>query len=339
VLISGNDFTHHHRITTVKAVALTNSPYQTHHNIFQAPSQPNDTMIEEDYSWLDPVLRPQALINMEAVSDVKITSSYPDPTSMLQTVVDMEPANEVKKTFSYPDPVLITQAPVNMESASEVNEVKVPVPDYSQVVDLSKLSEMWVVSQDPSMSASLTLTHPQAWQNPDLNIVGAMNGCQSKFDETTFWDRDNKNGYHCHQILDPQACSVARLNSINNITANNKMYADMLDYQAEQQKAFDALYAYNSTKFSKETIHGKYRQKAAQRGAANRRAGVKRHEEMVMGIVEELVALRDYRNVLDGRYKQRFDRLAKEVVAVAKVKMTAEMNAKLAYGAGPGVQG
>jgi epoxyqueuosine reductase QueG len=60
---------------------------------------------------------------------------------------------------------------------------------------------------------------------------------------------------------------------------------------------------------------------------------------MVMGIVEELVALRDYRNVLDGRYKQRFDRLAKEIVAVAKVKMTAEMNAKLAYGAGPGVQG
>jgi hypothetical protein len=166
-----------------------------------------------------------------------------------------------------------------------------------------------------------------------------MNACQAKFDGTTFWDRDNKNGYHCHQILDPQACYAARMNSINNITANNKMFATMDDFKAEQQKALDTLFAYNSTKFSKETINGNYRQKAAQRGAANRRTNAKRHEEMVMGIVEELVALRDYRNVPDGRYKQRFDRLAKEVVAVAKVKMTAEMNAKLAYGAGPGVQG
>jgi hypothetical protein len=169
-----------------------------------------------------------------------------------------------------------------------------------------------------------------------LNLLGAMNGCQAKFDGTTFWDRDNKNGYHCHQILDHQACYAA---SINNITANNKMFANTDDFKAEQQKALDTLFAYNSTKFSKETINGNYRQKAAQRGAANRRTNAKRHEEMVMGIVEELVALRDYRNVPDGRYKQRFDRLAKEVVAVAKVKMTAEMNAKLAYGAGPGVQG
>jgi hypothetical protein len=126
-------------------------------------------MIEEDYSWLDPVLRPQALINMEAVSDVKITSSYPDPTSMLQTVVDMEPANEVKTAFSYPDPALMPQASVDMESVSEVNEGKVPAPDYSQVLDPVKLSEMWAVSQTLSMSASESQTNvPPGLAEPRL---------------------------------------------------------------------------------------------------------------------------------------------------------------------------
>jgi hypothetical protein len=167
-----------------------------------------------------------------------------------------------------------------------------------------------------------------------------MNGVQSHFDDTTFWDRDNKNGYQNFQINDTQACMIARQNSINGITNNNKMYAGSDDFYEEQQKAFDKLYAYNSTKYSKETIHGAYRQKAAKRGAANRKANnVKRQEEMVVGIVEELIALRDYRGVLDDKYKQRFDRLAKEVMAVTKVRETPEITAKLAYGTTRGVQG
>jgi hypothetical protein len=111
-------------------------------------------MTAEDWSWLDPALRPQAPVNMEAASEVKTTSSYPDPASIPQTVVDMKPANEVKTAFSYPDPALMPQVSVNMESASEVNEGKVPAPDYSQVLDPVKLSEMWTVSQKLSMSAS-----------------------------------------------------------------------------------------------------------------------------------------------------------------------------------------
>lgn len=163
-----------------------------------------------------------------------------------------------------------------------------------------------------------------------------MNACQSHFDETTFWDRDNRSGYHNYQINDPQACYVARQNSINNITANNKMYTGMDDFYAEQQKAYDKLHAYNSTKYSRETIQGTNRQKAARGGAATRRANnAKRHEEMVVGIVEELVALRDYSGVQDGKYKQRFDRVVKEVVAAAKVNMTPEIIAKLVYGVAP----
>lgn len=169
-----------------------------------------------------------------------------------------------------------------------------------------------------------------------------MNGVQSNFDNTTFWDRDNKNGYQNFQINDTQACMVARQNSINGTTDknNNKMYADLEDFYEEKQKAFDKLYAYNSTKFSKETIHGTYRQKAASKGAANRKANnAKRHEEMVVGIVDELIALRNYRGVLDDRYKQRFNRLAKEVMAATKVRATPEINAKLTYSTTRGVQG
>jgi hypothetical protein len=169
-----------------------------------------------------------------------------------------------------------------------------------------------------------------------------MNGVQSHFDDTTFWDRDNKNGYQNFQINDTQACMIARQNSINGttVTNNNKEYAGLDDFYDEKQKAFDKLYAYNSTKFSKETIHGAYRQKAAKKGAASRKTNnIKRHEEMVVGIVEELVALRDHRGVLDGKYKQRFDRLAEEVMAVTKVRQTPEITAKLAYGTTHGVQG
>lgn len=166
-----------------------------------------------------------------------------------------------------------------------------------------------------------------------------MNACQSHYDATTFWDRDNKNGYINHQIDDPQACFTARQNSMNNIDVNNKMYLDMTEFNTEKQKAFDKLYAYLSTKFSRETIHGIHRQTAAKRGAVNRRNNIKRHEAVVVGIIEELYALRDYSGVLDEKYKQRFDRLAKEVVAATKVKMTPEITAKLASGAAPGAQG
>lgn len=193
-----------------------------------------------------------------------------------------------------------------------------------------------MIKYRPSLSI---LTQRQAYQNRDLNLLGAMNGVQSHFDGTTYWDRDNRNGYINHQIEDPQACYIARQKSMDNVHPNNKMYVDMADFEAEKQKAFDKLFAYNSTKFSKETIQGAYRQKAAKRGAANRRANnVKRHEAMVVGIVEELAALRDYSGVLDEKYKSRFDRLAKEVLAAAKVKMTPEIDAKLSAGAAPGAQ-
>ena len=165
-----------------------------------------------------------------------------------------------------------------------------------------------------------------------------MNACQAHYDANTFWDRDNKNGYINHQIDDPQACFTARQNSMNNIDVNNKMYLDMNEFYTEKQKAFDKLYAYLSTKFSKETIHGAYRQTAAKRGAANRRTNTKRHEAVVVGMIEELFALRDYSGVLDEKYKSRFDRLAKEVLAAAKVKMTPEIDAKLSAGAAPGAQ-
>jgi len=167
-----------------------------------------------------------------------------------------------------------------------------------------------------------------------------MNGVQSHYDGTTLWDRDNRNGYTNHQIGDLQACYIARQKSMDNIHNNNKMYEDMADFEAEKQKAFDKLSAYNSSKFSKETIQGAYRQKAAKRGAANRKANnLKRHEENVVAIVDELVALRDYSGVVDEKYKKRFDRLAKEVLAATKVKMTPEIDAKLAVGVTPGVQG
>lgn len=173
-----------------------------------------------------------------------------------------------------------------------------------------------------------------------MNLLGALNGVQSNLDFTTYWDRDNRNGYINHQIEDTQACYIARQKSMDMVSNNNKMYADMADFEAEKQKAFDKLFAYNSTKFSKETIHGAYRQKAAKRGAANRKANnLKRHEAMVVGMVEEIVALRDYSGVLDDKYKSRFGRLAKEVLAAAKVKMTPEIDAKLAAKAAPGAQG
>ncbi|KAH0343784.1 hypothetical protein KCU83_g8603, partial [Aureobasidium melanogenum] len=215
---------------------------------------------------------------------------------------------------------------VNMDSTNvdpaimePANETKIPPPDRAKLAEHAQLGEMWAANQ-----------------NAELNLLGAMNACQSHFDDTTFWERDNRSGYHNYQINDPHACYVARQNSINNITANNKMYADMDDFYAEQQKAYDKLHAYNSTKYSRETIQGADRQKAARRGTDTRRANkAKRHEEMVVGIVEELVALRDYSGVLDEQYKKRFDRVVKEVVAAAKVKMTPEITAKLFYGVAP----
>jgi hypothetical protein len=126
-------------------------------------------MTAKDWSWLDPALRRQAPVNVEAASEVKTTSSYPDPASISQTVVDMEPANEVKTAFSYPDPALMPQASVDMKSVSEVNEGKVPAPDYSQVLDPVKLSEMWAVSQTLSMSASESQTNvPPGLAEPRL---------------------------------------------------------------------------------------------------------------------------------------------------------------------------
>ncbi|KAK6003608.1 hypothetical protein QM012_009379 [Aureobasidium pullulans] len=200
-----------------------------------------------------------------------------------------------------------------------VTETKIPPPDRAKLAEHDQLREMWAANQ-----------------NAELNLLGAMNACQTHFDETTFWGRDNRSGYHNYQIKDPQACYVARQNSINNITANNKMYTGMDDFYAEQQKAYDRLHAYNSTKYSRETIQGASRQKAARGGAATRRANkAKRHEEMVVGIVEELVALRDHSGVLDEQYKKRFDRVVKEVVAAAKVELTPEISAKIFYGVAP----
>ncbi|KAH0281513.1 hypothetical protein KCU91_g184, partial [Aureobasidium melanogenum] len=217
------------------------------------------------------------------------------------------------------DPAIMGPAIMQSVDMQPANETKIPPIDRAKLAEHAQLGELWTANQ-----------------NAELNILGAMNACQSHFDDTTFWERDNRCGYHNYQINDPHACLVARQNSINNITANNKMYADMNDFYAEQQKAYDKLHAYNSTKYSRETIQGANRQKAARRGTDTRRANkAKRHEEMVVGIVEELVALRDYSGVLNEQYKKRFDRVAKEVVAAAKVNMTPEITAKLYYGVAP----
>jgi hypothetical protein len=48
------------------------------------------------------------------------------------------------------DPALVPQPSETMELASEVkpvDEVKVPVPDYSQVIDPAKIFDLWTVSQ------------------------------------------------------------------------------------------------------------------------------------------------------------------------------------------------
>lgn len=44
------------------------------------------------------------------------------------------------------DPALQSQTPIKAETA---NEDKVPLPDYSQVLDAAKLSELWAVSLPP----------------------------------------------------------------------------------------------------------------------------------------------------------------------------------------------
>ncbi|KAI4764303.1 hypothetical protein E4T52_03557 [Aureobasidium sp. EXF-3400] len=286
-----------------------------------------------DYSWLDPALHSQTTDNMHAANDARVPAPYPynmnaadHVTIPLPSPDNMEPTHHasIPTTASYNmEPINQASAPPSgLNKMETANEDKAPPPDYSQVFDPAKLSELWA-----------------AYQNKELNLLGAMNACQAHYDATTFWDRDNKNGYINHQIDDPQACFTARQNSMNNIEVNNKMYLDMNEFNADQQKAFDKLYSYLSTKFSKETIHGAYRQTAAKRGAANRRTNTKRHEAVVVGMIEELFALRDYFGVLDDKYKQRFDRLAKEVVAATKVKMTSEITAKLASGAIPGAQG
>ncbi|KAI4720170.1 hypothetical protein E4T48_03579 [Aureobasidium sp. EXF-10727] len=193
--------------------------------------------------------------------------------------------------------------PTNMEPITDIKNDNI---DPTKLDGEPQLREMWAANQ-----------------NSDLNLLGAMNACQSTFDNTTFWERDNRNGYRNYQINDAQACFVARQNSINNINANNKMYTGMEDFYAEQRKAYNKLCAYNLTKYSKETIKGTNRQKAARGGAATRKANkAKRHEEMVVGIVKEIVALRDYSGVLDDKYRKRFDTVVKSVLDATKVNRT-----------------
>ncbi|KAI4721537.1 hypothetical protein E4T48_02125 [Aureobasidium sp. EXF-10727] len=62
--------------------------------------------------------------------------------------------------------------------------------------------------------------------------------------------------------------------------------------------ACNKLCDYNLTKYSKETIKGTHRQKAARGGATPRKANTaKRHVEVVVGIVEEIIDVRDYSSV------------------------------------------
>ncbi|CAD0114140.1 unnamed protein product [Aureobasidium uvarum] len=231
------------------------------------------------------------------------------------------------------------QANVETTNVEPIAEIKNDIPDPTKLDGEPQLREMWAVSLPSRFDRqSQLLTLCKANQNSELNLLGALNACQSSFDNTTFWERDNRNGYHNFQINDVQACFVARQNSINNVNANNKMFTGMEDFYAEQQKAYSKLCAYNLTKYSKETIRGTNRQKAARGGAATRRANkAKRHEEMVVGIVEEIIALRDYSGVLDEKYKKRFDMVVKGVLATTKVNMTPEILAKVSEAA-PGTK-
>ncbi|CAD0084962.1 unnamed protein product [Aureobasidium vineae] len=222
--------------------------------------------------------------------------------------------------------------PTNMEP---ITDIKNDNPNPTKLDGEPQLREMWAVSSPSRCDhQSQLLTFCKANQNSELNLLGALNACQSTFDNTTFWERDNRNGYHNFQINDAQACFVARQNSINNINANNKMYTGMEDFYAEQQKAYSKLCAYNLKKYSKETIRGTNRQKAARGGAATRKANkAKRHEEMVIGIGEEIIALRDYSGVLDEKYKKRFDMVVKRVLAATKVNMTPKIFAMVSEAA------
>ncbi|KAI4726608.1 hypothetical protein E4T49_05638 [Aureobasidium sp. EXF-10728] len=227
---------------------------------------------------------------------------------------DIEQANIEQANIEQANVEPTNIEPTNMEPITDIKNDKL---DPTKLDGEPQLREMW---------AGQLLTFCKANQNSDLNLLGAMNACQSAFDNTTFWERDNRDGYRNYQINDAQACFVARQNSINNIDANNKMYTGMEDFYAEQRKAYNKLCAYNLTKYSKETIKGTNRQKAARGGAATRKANkAKRHEEMVMGIVKEIVALRDYSGVMNDKYRKRFDTVVKGVLDATKVNMTPEI--------------
>ncbi|KAI5206703.1 hypothetical protein E4T39_02346 [Aureobasidium subglaciale] len=163
------------------------------------------------------------------------------------------------------------------------------------------------------------------YMDRELNIIGTLNACQSNYDDTTFWQRDDRNGYHNFQLEDLAACLVARNNAITGATANNVVCNTVEEYDNEQQIAFNKLHAYISTKFSKETIQGTQRQKAARGGAATRRTNkAKRHEEHVLLIIHELAALRDYEGKHDEEYLMRYDRIIDEVMIAANVKIAPE---------------
>ncbi|KAI5270937.1 hypothetical protein E4T47_05656 [Aureobasidium subglaciale] len=159
----------------------------------------------------------------------------------------------------------------------------------------------------------------------ELNIIGTLNACQSNYDDTTFWQRDDQNGYHNFQLDDRAACLVARNNTITGATANNVVCNTAEEIDAEQHIAFNKLHAYISTKFSKETVQGAQRQKAARGGAATRKVNkAKRHEEHVLLIIHELASLRDYEGKRNEEYFMRYERIIDEVMISANVKISPE---------------
>jgi len=166
------------------------------------------------------------------------------------------------------------------------------------------------------------LTHAQKIDKGEYNIVGALNLCQSKFDNRTLWQRIPEDGTYAARNLAPVDCASLRATAVKNLTANNKHYTSIDDYENEKAIAFAALYDYNATKYSQETLKATARQQAAKRGAASRKSNKeKKKEETVVSVVQELLFLKEWQGERDEEWKGRFDWIIGNVLDVTGVKI------------------
>ncbi|THX53046.1 hypothetical protein D6D06_06360 [Aureobasidium pullulans] len=171
-------------------------------------------------------------------------------------------------------------------------------------------------------ATDLPMLWAQRVEDGSYNIVGALNHCQSKFDNRTLWQRIPIDGTYVHRNLAPVDCAALRATTISNTTANNKIYLSLDDYENEKTIAFAALYDYNSTKYSRETMQATARQQAAKRGAASRKVNKeKKKEELVVNVVQELAFLKEWQGLRDEEWKRRFDWIIGSVLEVTGVKL------------------